>query len=435
MGDWFVRIASLLILDRLAPGSGDALGTLVIVKTIPPVFISPLGGFLADKYDRRIIMMTLDCIGAVAVLFFLLAIRLESLLMFYVVSFVKATIHALYEPSTKSLVRMIVPELSSLKRAATLSGMAWAGMLVLGGVIAGDSAGYIGLQVCYVINSVTYFVSALILSRLEGDYKVSHQSNIERTNAIPVVDERSHVPADWQHVGSMYRLRHFCQPVITFCQMVKELLTYLKSCGFGSLVLLKATGTIIFGPSDILNVSFADIAGDEVATSKRLGYLFSSLGVGYVLGPIAANYYTDTTKPKTLQLACTGSFMFMTVGWIGISQAPNFGGIAGFSMIRAFGSGILWINSTLLLQMLTRPDLLGRILALEFGLSMLTDAAAATLTGHLKDRGYTPSQLSSGVGAVSGLFFCVWSIYHLFGCGAARKKFNKVEQCTPNLES
>jgi MFS family permease len=424
MGDWFVRVASLLVLDRLAPGSGDALGTLVIVKTIPPVFISPIGGFLADKYDRRKIMMTLDCIGAVAVLFFLLAIRLESLFMFYVVTFVRATIHALYEPSTKSIVPMIVPELSSLKRAATLNGMAWAFMLVLGGVVAGDSAGYIGLQVCYVIDSVTYFVSAVVLSRLEGDYMVSHQSNVEPTGAITAVDERSNVPTDRQNVGSMYRLRHACQPVFTFCQMVKEVFTYLQSSGFGSLVLLKATGTIIFGPSDILNVSYAEIAGDEVATSKRLGYLFSSLGLGYVLGPIAANFYTDTSQPKTLQLACTSSFIFMTVGWIGISQAPSFSGIAGFSIIRAFGSGILWINSTLLLQTLTRPDLLGRILALEFGLSMLSDAAAATLTGHLKDRGYTPSQLSSGVGAVSGLFFCGWSIYHLFGRGAARKKFN-----------
>ena len=426
-GDWFIRIASLLTVERLAPDSGNALSVLVVVKIVPQVFLSHLGGALADKYDRRKIMLALDCIGAVAVLFFLVAIRFESLPIFYVVIGIRATIHSLYEPATKSIVPMIVPEPSSLKRAATINSLAWAFMLVMGGVIAGDSTAYIGVQVCFIIDSVTYFISAMVISSLKGDFAVVHRNDpTPSIGVFPVIEEGLNAElSDVRPPRSMYRLRFTCQPLVTFCQMLKELILYLHMSGFGGLVFLKASGSLIWGPADILNVSFSHVSGDEMETSKRLGYMFSCLGIGYALGPIATNVFTDATHPKTLQLVCVSSFIFMMIGWIGLSQAPTFNGILALTIVRAFGSGIIWLNSTLLLQMLSKPDLLGRVLALEFSLAMLVDAAVATVTGKLHDNGFTASQLSSGAGALSGLMFATWSIYHLFGRGAARKVFNE----------
>lgn len=430
VGDWFTRIASLLTIERLAPGSGKALSILALTRMIPQVFVSHIGGVFADKYDRRNIMRCLDCIGAVAVLFVLVAIRLDSLPMFYVVSVIRSIIHSLYEPSTKSIVPMIVPEPSSLKRAATLSSMAWAFMLVLGGVIAGDSTAYIGVQVCYVIDSATYFISAIVISFLKGKYSVVQNTEPSTNISTTTTSEGSGtIPAERNYQPTMYRLRLACQPLFAFCQMAHKLNMYLYHSGFGGVILLKATGALIWGPADVLNVSFAHVNGDEVATSKRLGYLFSCLGIGYVLGPIAANFHTNAAQPKSLQLVCASSFIFMTIGWIGISQAPTFNGILWFSMIRAFGSGIMWMNSTLLLQSLSKPEFLGRMLAFEFSLSMLADAVVAMIVGQLQDQGFAASQISSGVGALSGLFFGVWSVYHLFGRGAARKEFNPKETC------
>ena len=430
IGDWFTRIASLLTIERLAPGSGSALSILALTRMIPQVFVSHIGGVLADKYDRRNIMRCLDCIGAVAVLFVLVAIRLESLPLFYIVSVIRSIIHSLYEPSTKSIVPLIVPEPSSLKRAATLSSMAWASMLVLGGVIAGDSTAYIGVQVCYVIDSATYLLSAIVISFLQGTYSVVQDPDGSPTtidSATFSSDESSTISAGKRHSPVMYRLRLVCQPLVAFCQMAHELNTYLYHSDFGGVIFLKATGALIWGPADVLNITFAHVGADEVATSKRLGYLFSCLGIGYVLGPIAANIYTNAAQPKSLQLVCASSFSFMTIGWIGISQASTFNGILWCSIIRAFGSGIMWMNSTLLLQSLTKPEFLGRMLAFEFSLTMLADAVVATIVGQLRDQGYAASQISSGVGALSGLFFGVWTVYHLFGRGAARKEFNPKE--------
>ena len=417
IGDWFFKIASLLALERLAPDSGRALSALVLAKTIPPVFISPFGGILADKYDRSMIMLTLDCVGAISVLFFLLAIRLRSLPLFFTISVIRSTISALYEPSTKSIIPMIVPEPSSLKRAATINGMGWAIMLIFGGVIAGDLTSYVGLQVSFSIDSVTYFISALIISRLKGNYAVVHRNDVGspiRATANPAASP-----------GSMYRLPHACQLLITFGQMAKELLVYLHNSGFGGVVFLNATAAFLWGASDILNVTVAQINGNEQETSQRLGYLFSFIGVAYLLGPIAANFFSNADRPKSVQLVCTSSFVLMTVGWIGLSQSPSFAVTVGFSFIRGCGSGILWINSTLLLQTLTRPDLLGRVMALEFCLSLLMEAASAVLTGHFLDLGYSAAQISGGVAVASAVCTIFWLTFQMLNRGAAREEFNK----------
>ena len=45
--------------------------------------------------------------------------------------------------------------------------------------------------------------------------------------------------------------------------------------------------------------------------------------------------------------------------------------ICASNAVRAFGSSIVWINTTLLLQILTREDMLGRVLSFDFATTML----------------------------------------------------------------
>jgi hypothetical protein len=312
---------------------------------------------------------------------------------------------------------MLVPEPSNLKRAATINGMGWAIMLIFGGVMAGDLTSYVGLQVSFSVDSVTYFISALIISRLNGNYSVVDQND---AGFLPTATTN---PA--ANPGSMYRLRHACQLLTTFCQMGKELVVYLHHSGFGGLIFLNPAASFIWGVSDILNVTMVQIDGDEQETSQRLGYLFSFIGVAYLVGPVTANFFSDADRPKSVQLVCASSFVLMTIGWIGLSLCKSFAAIVVFSFIRGWGSGTLWINATLLLLTLTKPELLGRVMALNFCLSLLLESVSATLTGHFLDLGYSATQISGGVAAVSAVGTIYWFTFHMLGRGAAREEFNK----------
>lgn len=421
IGDWYIRIASLLALDRLAPDSATAISLLVLVKLGPHVLFPSLGGALADSLDRRKVMMTLDLLGAFVTFGFMIAIETNSLVLFYISAALRATVHSLYEPTTKALVPMIVADHEDLKRAMTLNGLAWAFLMAIGGLVAGATSSYIGLQACFAFDSLTYFISAFVLCLLRGNYKVPNdgQSLSQKNDPSDVVKTKT--------VRGV--LLSMTRPVVAFTRMTCEVIKYLWRSGFGLVVFLKSTGSIIWGPTDVLNMEYAHVPDDEAATSERLGVMFSCLGAGCLVGPMFANFFTDPDRPASLQLVCIGAIAFMMSGWIGFSETSSFSLICFFSFVRGCGSSVIWVNSSLLLQRLSVPEMLGRVLALEFAFMMLFESIIAYATGILVDKGITKHEISTAVAGIAAGFFLFWTTYHMFGKGAARKEFNQ-----PSLE-
>ena len=327
-----VHISALLSVQRIVPGSSTALSILVMCRTIPEVIISPLGGILADKFDRKNLMIKLDMLAAICVLSYIYAVREESIYLFYGATIIRSSITATYHSITNSIVPQLVSDPEDLKRAATINGFVWSGMLAVGGVIAGWASARIGVEVCFFIDSVTYLMSACVISNVSGSYKVEPSTSKVKGPDV-------HVPE------SKMSLR-------TLIRMSTDTFTYLWQCGFGLLVLLKASGCLIWGSSDVLNVSFAQVDGDEAETSRRMGALYSSIGIGCLIGPIIANSTVVHGKqPRTLQLAIIGGLVFMTAGWLGVGgNTSSFKMICAFTMVRTIGSSIMWLFSTLLLQ-------------------------------------------------------------------------------------
>lgn len=117
----------------------------------------------------------------------------------------------------------------------------------------------------------------------------------------------------------------------------------------------QATGNLTWSSADIINVHSAHVDGDELATSTNIGFIYSSVGLGCLLGPIAANCFTDMSRPATLQIVSIAALIFVVAGWLGMAAGNNSDMtlLCLFNSIRAFGSSIIWINSTLVLQVST----------------------------------------------------------------------------------
>jgi hypothetical protein len=429
VGDWYVRIASLLALDRLAPGSATAISLLILTKMGPHVLLPSVGGALADTFDRRIIMMVLDSLGAMVTLGFVVAIHMESLSLFYVVAALRATVHSLYEPATKSIVPMLVcGDSLDLKRAMTLNGLAWSFLIMVGGVIAGQTAAILGVEACFVFDSITYFLSAMVLCLLRGNYQVEKSTSTEGKDSTP--PDATDAKSTWHYTCYGYFVRFIIRPMAAFCSMSYAVLGYLHKSGFGMAVLLKSSGSVVWGAADILNVEYAHVPYDEGATSERLGLLFSCIGLGCLLGPMCANLVTDPDRLATLQLVCIGAISFMMSGWIGFASSTDFTTICIFTTVRSFGSSIIWVNSSLLLQRLSIPEMMGRVLALEFASMMFFDALSAMIAGRLLDTegggaGVAKTDIAVGQAILAATLLTLWTIYHMFGKGAARRRFNR----------
>lgn len=377
-------------------------------RTIPEVMMSPFGGILADKFDRKVLMIRLDVLASISVLSYIYAVKARSIQLLYAATVVRSMIAAAYLPVTNSIVPMIVKnEKEDLRRACTINGMIWSGMSLFGGLIAGNATARFGVEVCYGIDCFTYAISAVIMSYVRGNYKTDSAAvkgkDIEVTKASPFPHLRTNI------------------------KMMRETFRYLSHSSFGLLVFLKASGCLIWGTSDVLNVSFSHVEGNEAESSKRMGSIYSSVGLGCLIGPILANStVVDGRRPRTLQLAVVGAMAVMTSGWIGIAtNVTSFKAICAFTSVRTVGSAIIWLFSTLLLQNLTEPSQLGRVLGLEFCLSRVSETIIAYIAGHLEDSGHSKREISFLAVGIGCFFFFFWSAYHVFGFGAAQDKFNE----------
>ena len=72
VGDWLVRVSNLLVLQEWR-GTGTAFSRLVFFSLIPKALLSPFGGLIADRFDRRHLMIALDGVAGFIVLGYLLA--------------------------------------------------------------------------------------------------------------------------------------------------------------------------------------------------------------------------------------------------------------------------------------------------------------------------------------------------------------------------
>lgn len=91
--------------------------------------MAPIGGVLADRFDRRKMMIRLDGVACISVLSYIFAVRSGKVFLLFVATVVRSVIQALYDPVTKSIVPMFVTDAEDLKRAATLNGMMWSGKI------------------------------------------------------------------------------------------------------------------------------------------------------------------------------------------------------------------------------------------------------------------------------------------------------------------
>lgn len=331
-----MRIASLISVQRLAPGSGAALSMIVMCRTIPELLVAPLGGILADKFDRKKLMIKLDILAAMSVFSYIYALKSGNVILLYAATAMRSIISASYMPITLSIVPMLVSNPEDLKRASTLNGMVWSAMLVFGGVLAGGVSARFGLEACYYIDILTYFTSALIMSRVSGDYLV----------------ESTTIKKDTDQGNNTKAVSNPSFTLQSFLYMNLDLIQYIWTCDFGLLILLKASGSLIFGSADVLNVTLAHVEGDEGETSRLMGRIYSSVGIGCIIGPVLANStIVHGDKPRTLQLAILFGLVFMFAGWIGVARnVSSFTFICAFTTVRSIGSSTIWLFSTLLLQ-------------------------------------------------------------------------------------
>jgi MFS family permease len=163
-GDWLLLIALPIVVFQL---TGSAVGTSAAfaAELAPGIVLAPLGGRLADTYDRRAVMIALSALQAIALLPLLLVHGRHGLVIVYAVIVVQSSLAALFDPAKNALLPALVDS-EQLVAANSLTGLGTAVGRLAGGPLGGLLLAAGSLRTVVVADAVSFGVAALLVMRL-----------------------------------------------------------------------------------------------------------------------------------------------------------------------------------------------------------------------------------------------------------------------------
>ena len=151
---------SLYVLD--VTGSATAFGSILALSMIPTILLSPVGGVIADRFNRRNIMVCLDAFTSLVCILFLFQLNNSNIVfLIAVVMVVLSVIQSMYQPSVQASVPVLVDG-EYLLQANGVVVQVNALANFIGPILGGILYGFFGLKVIVIVGAVAFFLSALI---------------------------------------------------------------------------------------------------------------------------------------------------------------------------------------------------------------------------------------------------------------------------------
>jgi drug/metabolite transporter (DMT)-like permease len=139
--------------------------------------------------------------------------------------------------------------------------------------------------------------------------------------------------------------------------------------------------------------------------------LYGARGLGAGLGPIALRWILGQ-QPKRLRRTIGPAFFMVGVFYMALAGASTLPLAATCVLLAHVGGSILWVFSTVLLQLEVPDRFRGRVFAAELALVTLVTSLSSYLTAYgLDRRGWSPRMLSFTLGA---MFLVPGSLWLLF---------------------
>src|SRR5215203_3204241 len=156
-----VSMVALVVLVVQVTGSASAVGGALVARLLPTI-ASPLAGVLADRVDRRVVLVASDLARAVLVLGLVLARDLATI---YVLIFLMGLARTVFNPTVRAAFPSVVGE-GDLTRANALISGTFSVSYAVGPALGGLLVAATGVNEAFVLDAATYLISAAFLSRI-----------------------------------------------------------------------------------------------------------------------------------------------------------------------------------------------------------------------------------------------------------------------------
>jgi MFS family permease len=357
VGTWMQSVAQSWLVFTLTH-SATAIGFVLALQTLPVLVLGPYGGVIADRVDKRRLMIALQTLmGMQALVLGLLVVT--HVVVFWeicVLAVVLGCNNCFENPARQAFVREMVGA-GEVRNAVSLNSTMVNAARAVGPAVAGLLIATVGIGVCFLVNAVSFI--AVVYSLVSMDTKALKPS-------VPTSRARGQLREGFRYVAKEPRLGV-------------------------PLLMMAIVGTLAYEFQVTLPVLAKQTFNGNAAT---YGFLTAAMGVGAVVGGlITATRGRTGLRPLTLAgaafgvaILCAAFSPVLAVAFVALAAM-------GWTSVTFLATG----NSTLQLE--SAPSMRGRVMALWAVAFMGSTPVGGPLIGWVV--AIAGARVGLGVGGVS----------------------------------
>jgi len=300
--------------------------------------------------------------------------------------FLETVMVAFFEPARSAVIPNVVAR-EDVIVANTLSSATWSFDLAIGSMFGGIVAAWLGRDAVFVINSLSFAASAVLISRMH--FVESHADAAER--------HPEDAAAGWSSIRAGFR----------YIARDPKLAAVVSLKGGVGIV---GTSWVLF-PVMAMRVFTIPIAGvnSERAALFGMSLLMGARGLGALTGPLLASHWTGQRQAR-LRVGVLLGFLIGSCGYIALGNVRSVWAAVAVILFAHSGTSTVWVFSTTLLHLNTADRFLGRVFGAELAISMLVLATATWVAGQVIDAGIAPQMVAVGTGIAMLVPTVIWAM-------------------------
>ncbi len=379
LGEWFNTIALFFLILEYT-GSEFLLGLLFTVRMAGFAILQPFIGLMADRYNRKMLMIVSNILQAGFALCFLLVNDSSDIAWMIALSGLMMVLHGVYMTAERASLPNVVSE-EDLATANALDAASWSTALCLGAMLGGIVVSFYGTNAAFIVDSLTFLVGTLFLVNLKLP------QTIDESMKGPLFSTGiRNIKFGWNRIRS--------QPALF------------------RIVFAKASWNIAGGGLAGVYLVLMGANVDGFGAAFGFGLFFFARGVGTGLGPILARaFLTDEEAWPSLVgylIVISGMVYFL----VGLS-VPYALWITVILVILAHSaSGANWVLSTVMMQQWVEDEVRGRVFSVDMLILSVAFSTSTSIAGYLMENTDLGIRngiiLFSSVMVLSGLIFSMW---------------------------
>ena len=338
LGDWLGLLATTALAQQLSGGdyatANYAIAGVFIARLLPAVFLGPIAGVIADRFDRRKLMVTCDILRTGLYISIPIA---HNYFWLYTATILVECVTLFWSPAKEASVPNLVPreKLESANQVSLLAAYGTAPIAALlftflslftsafVAVIPGFSA--TAVDVALYVNAASFAFAAFTIFNLHEIPKGAAAKKSADTSIVKSLIE------GWKSVSGSKIIRGLVVGMV------------------GAFV---AAGAVI----GLARTFVGDLGGGEAAYGVLFGAVFSGLAAGIAFGP---KFFAQFSRRRLFGASLTIAGFFLVL----LAAIPNLVLAVFIVVVLGAFSGISWVTGFTMLGMEVADEVRGRTFA------------------------------------------------------------------------